>query len=99
MSTPYLPSTEQFDPAQPVWGLPLQPAGCSKCEQAFLVPAAQMGKPCPNCFQDNLEEQTAILTQQPPELLAPFALNRQVALAHYPGFRKTGMASPDRFHH
>jgi hypothetical protein len=97
MSTPYLPSTEKSDPAQPVWGLPLQPAGCSKCEQAFLVPAAQIGKPCPNCFQDNLEEQTAILTQQPPELLAPFALNHKSLLPIIQDFVKPVWLRPTDF--
>jgi hypothetical protein len=71
-----------------VWNLTHKPAGCSACEQAFLVPAELLGKPCPNCVRGTLEEQPAILTEQPPELLVPFVQSRQSLLPILQEFTK-----------
>jgi hypothetical protein len=57
---------------QSIWGLPLQPAGCSHCGSTFLVEARQMGMRCPNCAQGELAPQPALLRPEPPEKIVPF---------------------------
>ena len=72
MTAPNLPTNQLVDPAQTLWGMSLQPAGCPVCKRVFLVQAARMGCLCPACFKGKLESQPAWLRPEPPELLLPF---------------------------
>jgi len=69
---PNLPETRVLEATQQTWGLALQPAGCPRCHQAYLVPGNQIGQACPGCGQARLEPQPVILRNEPPELLVPF---------------------------
>jgi hypothetical protein len=80
MAAPNLPTTETYNRNQTVWDLTHLPAGCPACGHAFLVPSALLGQPCLNCTRGTLEDQPAVLTQQPPELLVPFVHSRQSLL-------------------
>ena len=58
--------------AQEIWGLSLQPAGCSHCGQAYLVDEKRTGIYCPNCAQAVLNPQPARLRGELPEKIIPF---------------------------
>jgi hypothetical protein len=72
MTDPVMPAIEIVETAETLWGLPLQPAGCSQCRQVYLVEATRLGGACPGCAVGRLEPQPARLRPEPPELLIPF---------------------------
>ena len=72
MTAPNLPMSQLVDPAQALWGMSLQPAGCPACKRVFLVQPNRIGSSCPACFQGQLASQPAWLRPEPPELLVPF---------------------------
>ena len=61
---------------QAIWKINLQPVGCSLCKQVFLVDPAFANQVCPNCASTKLEPQPALLRNEPPELVIPFAKKR-----------------------
>ncbi len=73
---PTFPSVEVVETVQSTWKLPLQPAGCPQCGQAFLVEPSHMGQVCPNCVRGELMEQPIQVRSEPPELLVPFQFNQ-----------------------
>jgi len=76
MTATHLPQTKVIEATEPAWGGSLQPAGCRKCGQAFLVESTRIGQVCPNCAGGLLESQPARLRSEPPELLIPFNKKR-----------------------
>ena len=71
MTDVQLPTSEILESQQNVWESDLQPAGCPKCSQAFLVEPARIGLACPACGVGRLESQPARLRLEPPEPGAP----------------------------
>jgi hypothetical protein len=57
--------------AEVLWGLPLQPAGCSHCGQVYLV-TANKSMLCPNCAKTELTAQPARLRREAPEKIVSF---------------------------
>jgi len=76
MNAPDLPATELTEAVESLWGAPLQPAGCPVCKAVYLVPVQWLGRACPHCLRGRLEAQPAWLRREPPELLAPFRVQR-----------------------
>lgn len=76
MAAPVAPAAQEAAPAQPLWGLALQPAGCPSCKRVFLVQPGRTGQPCPACFHGKLEGQPAPVRPEPPELLVQFRKGR-----------------------
>jgi hypothetical protein len=72
MNAPTLPQPQVVEADASVWGTPLHPAGCPACRQVYLVEAARLEQPCPNCARSKLQIQPALLRPEAPELLAPF---------------------------
>ena len=70
------PNVRVVETAKELWGLSLQPAGCSHCGQAYLVAEKQLGIYCPNCAQATLNAQPARLRDEPPEKIIPFQVQR-----------------------
>jgi hypothetical protein len=89
------PSSEIFEESRQVWGAELQPAGCPVCRQTFLVEAARLGQPCPNCARGKLESQPARLRPEEPELLLPFARQPADLRAALENFIKPIWLRPD----
>jgi hypothetical protein len=76
-----LPTSEIFESQQSAWETNLQPAGCPRCGQAFLVEPDRLdlageGAACPACGTGKLEPQAARLRPEPPELVIPFSQSR-----------------------
>ena len=65
-------SVQVVESAQQVWGLPLQPVGCSHCGQTFLLRNVKSESICPNCAQALLTVQPARLRKEAPEMMIPF---------------------------
>jgi hypothetical protein len=63
---------EAAETVQELWGVPLQPAGCPQCRQAFLVQASRIGQVCSHCGRGRLEIQPALMRREPPELMVGF---------------------------
>jgi hypothetical protein len=97
MTNPDVPSTAVLEPEQAFWGSPLRPAGCPACQHAFLIPAARLGQICPNCARGILAAQPAVLVDQPPELLVPFAISPQALLSVYQAFVRPVRFRPGDF--
>ena len=76
MTDQQIPSTAIIESPQIIWDAPLQPAGCIKCAQAFLVTSGRLGKECPLCREGDLTTQPAILRPEHPELIIPFNINK-----------------------
>lgn len=73
-------------PQSSAWDTHLQPAGCSNCRQAFLVPAGRLGESCPVCARAALEPQPAVLQPRPPERILPFTQERAAVRSHLDAF-------------
>ena len=92
-----LPSSEILESQHPVWDSDLQPAGCPKCAQAFLVESPRLGLVCPSCGQGRLETQPARLRPEPPELVIPFSQDGPNLSALYQRFVSGVWLRPDDF--
>jgi hypothetical protein len=73
-----LPTSEILEDQQSAWDSSLQPAGCPRCAQVFLVEPGRTGlagdgATCPACGLGRLEPQPARLRPEPPELVIPFS--------------------------
>ncbi|MBI9047509.1 MAG: hypothetical protein JEZ06_23700 [Anaerolineaceae bacterium] len=66
---------EIIETAQDIWGVPLIPSGCERCQQAYLV-KENTKIICPNCAQTFLQPQPVRLRSEPPEKVIPFKVNR-----------------------
>jgi len=82
---------------QKIWGADLQPAGCPACREAFLIEAARLGQPCPNCARGALASQPALLRPEPPEMILPFAKPRAELGSLFENFVKDVWIRPDDF--
>jgi len=97
MSKPSFTSTEVIKSAEKVWGTSLQPAGCIKCKQAYLVTAENMGKLCPLCAGSLLESQPARIRSEPPESIIPFRIKPGDLKNIFSGFVKGIWFKPGDF--
>lgn len=97
MKAPSIPTTEAAESAEALWGLPLQPVGCRSCGQAYLVAYEQVGSRCPNCAQEQLEPQPALLRREPPERMIPFQVDQPGLLAILQRFTEGVWLHPDDF--
>ncbi len=69
-----------------VWDTTLQPAGCGTCGRGFLMAPDRLGQPCPTCGRGSLESRPALMRQEPPELVVPFARQPEALPALFEGF-------------
>lgn len=74
MTNPTLPPVEIIAALQQAWNMPLEPAGCPVCKQAFLTPPGRLGKRCPACARGSLEPQSVRIRPEAPEKLVAFRL-------------------------
>lgn len=95
MNTPSFSEPLIIESVAELWGVPLQPAGCTHCGQAHLVSANQIGKLCPNCARGQLESQPARLRPEAPELLSPFRKTRAELTTRLSAFIKDVWLKPD----
>jgi len=58
-----------------LWGYPLQPAHCPKCDVAHLIPADMETALCPACYDAHLEPQPTLVNPEHPELVLDFAIS------------------------
>lgn len=82
---------------QSIWNLPLAPRGCNTCGQAHLVSQNDPRQACPNCASVHTEPQSAMLRQEPPELILPFVVNAASAKENLIEFHKKVWLAPDDF--
>ena len=58
-----------------LWGLSLQPAFCTNCEVAHLIPGKLENTLCPACLSEPLERQPSVIRKEPPELMVNFKIS------------------------
>ena len=75
MTVPSIPTVDIHEVSTNLWGTDLQPAGCDRCGQAYLVPMNSSNQICPGCMTGKLTPQPALLRSEPPELLIPYQIN------------------------
>ena len=97
MNDVQLPTSEILDSQQKVWQTDLQPAGCPKCSQAFLVEPDRLDLACPACGLGRLESQPARLRAEPPELVIPVTKGDPNLAALYQRFVTGVWLRPDDF--
>lgn len=68
------PTSPEYPDISALWERPLQPAHCSNCGVAHLIPKEMQTALCPACFSTRLEPQPTIIRPEPPELLLDFAI-------------------------
>lgn len=91
------PATQITHSVESTWGIDRVTGGCLKCGHSFLLPANRMGMICPNCFSGKLEEQPAIVRQEPPELSIPFQIGSGQLKDIYTKFCQGMWLAPDEF--
>jgi hypothetical protein len=97
MTAPNLPAVDLTGSIENIWGIALQPMGCSVCRQAHLAPASWLGKACPACGRGRLESQPALLRRETPEMMLPFRVDRTHLAAALASFTKGVWLAPDDF--
>ncbi|MFC1996602.1 hypothetical protein ACFLXI_03205, partial [Chloroflexota bacterium] len=64
----------QYHDLSGLWGRSLQPANCSNCDVAHLIPADMETVLCPACYGSRLELQPEVIRPEPPEMLLDFII-------------------------
>ena len=57
------------------WGLPLNPAGCIRCGQTFLLPQFEGAVLCPVCAEGELQNQPVLVGKEIPECVIDIGIN------------------------
>ncbi len=91
------PIAQAVDTVDELWGVALQPLGCSHCKQVFLAPKAYTSKVCPVCGFPELASQPVVLRREPPELLVPYQKKTQELYPILTQFQKGVWLRPDDF--
>ncbi len=65
-----------------LWGRPLQPAHCPKCDVAHLISPDLKHPICPACYSSCLEPQPTVIRPEPPELLLDFVMTHVQIKGH-----------------
>jgi hypothetical protein len=96
MNRALVPTVSPMEVVDPLWGLPLQPVGCSNCGQAHLVQDRSLTGACPSCMNGSLMPQPVLLRSEPPELILPFQQTQASLLAQLQEFtRGVWLHTPD----
>ncbi len=61
--------------AMALWGLPLTGVHCAQCGEAHLVPEGTLPARCPFCLQGPVEQQPALVPEEPPEQVLPYEVS------------------------
>ena len=72
MSAVSTPNAPEYPDLSALWERPLQPAHCSQCGVAHLIPKEMETALCPACFRARLKSQPTVIRPEPPELLLDF---------------------------
>jgi len=67
-------ATPEYSEISTLWGRPLKPAYCPKCDVAHLIPAEKESTVCPACYCTRLEPQPTVIRPEPPELLLDYVM-------------------------
>jgi len=99
MATQNIPSSHITETVEATWGLDRAIGGCRVCNQVYLVTKNWIGQICPYCVSGRLEEQPALVRQEPPELLVSFQLNKPQLENIFKQFTKGVWLAPDDFNY
>lgn len=80
MINPNPPSPQLLESITELWGLTIQPVGCQKCGQVYLVYPSMIGARCPSCALGIIESQPAYIRLEPPEMIIPFQIKNGSSL-------------------
>jgi hypothetical protein len=78
-----------------VWGIPLAAVHCPHCKEAHLVPRDAIPPLCPLCLQGPVEPQPAVLREEPPEQVVPYAISPQALAGALERWAAGGWFRPD----
>ncbi|NPV77101.1 MAG: hypothetical protein HPY59_12100 [Anaerolineae bacterium] len=97
MEQQIIPPSHITETVELTWGLERIVGGCRACGQAYLISKSWIGQICPHCINGRLEEQPAVVRQEPPELLILFQLNKARLQNIYTQFTRGLWLAPDDF--